>query len=151
MQMAIDKAKRHGVGFVAVKNSTHYGIAGYYATMATEAGCIGWTGTNARPSIAPTFGVEPCLGTNPLCFGIPTDEDFPFVIDCATSINQRGKRARVTGVLFSFTILHLLQIGRNSPLLELSFSLHLTHNDELHISFVKYFMFVCEMLLVHSA
>jgi L-2-hydroxycarboxylate dehydrogenase (NAD+) len=58
--------------------------------MATDAGCIGLTGTNARPSIAPTFGVAPCLGTNPLCFGIPSDEPFPFVIDCATSINQRG-------------------------------------------------------------
>jgi L-2-hydroxycarboxylate dehydrogenase (NAD+) len=90
MEMAIKKAKQFGVGFVAVKNSTHYGIAGYYATMATDAGCIGFTGTNARPSIAPTFGTEPCLGTNPLCFGIPTDEPFPFVIDCATSINQRG-------------------------------------------------------------
>jgi L-2-hydroxycarboxylate dehydrogenase (NAD+) len=65
-------------------------LPGYYATMATDAGCIGLTGTNARPSIAPTFGVAPCLGTNPLCFGIPSDEPFPFVIDCATSINQRG-------------------------------------------------------------
>jgi len=91
MQMAIDKAKKHGVGFVAVKNSTHYGIAGYYVTMATQQGCVGFTGTNARPSIAPTFGVEPMLGTNPICFGIPSDEAFPFVIDCATSVNQRGK------------------------------------------------------------
>eukprot|EP00598_Pedospumella_elongata_P000497 CAMPEP_0184975722 /NCGR_PEP_ID=MMETSP1098-20130426/6877_1 /TAXON_ID=89044 /ORGANISM="Spumella elongata, Strain CCAP 955/1" /LENGTH=457 /DNA_ID=CAMNT_0027498491 /DNA_START=84 /DNA_END=1457 /DNA_ORIENTATION=+ len=91
MELAIKKAKEHGIGFVVAQNSTHYGIAGYYATMATDAGCIGFTGTNARPSIAPTFGVEPCLGTNPLCFGIPTDEPFPFVIDCATSINQRGK------------------------------------------------------------
>ena len=94
MSMAIEKAKKHGVGFVAVQNSTHYGIAGYYATMATEAGCIGLTGTNARPSIAPTFGVEPMLGTNPLTFGIPSDDDFPFVIDCATSTNQRGKIER---------------------------------------------------------
>mmetsp|Transcript_30006 Transcript_30006/g.28900 ORF Transcript_30006/g.28900 Transcript_30006/m.28900 type:complete len:457 (-) Transcript_30006:134-1504(-) len=91
MQMAIDKAKRYGVGFVAVKNSTHYGIAGYYATMATNAGCVGLTGTNARPSIAPTFGVEPMLGTNPLVFGLPAQEEFDFVIDCATSVNQRGK------------------------------------------------------------
>jgi LDH2 family malate/lactate/ureidoglycolate dehydrogenase len=59
--------------------------------MAAKAGCIGITGTNARPSIAPTFGVENMLGTNPLCFGLPTDEPFPFVIDCATSITQRGK------------------------------------------------------------
>mmetsp|Transcript_16768 Transcript_16768/g.31773 ORF Transcript_16768/g.31773 Transcript_16768/m.31773 type:complete len:457 (+) Transcript_16768:119-1489(+) len=91
MKMAIEKAKKHGVGFVAVQNSTHYGIAGYYTTMATDAGCIGFSGTNARPSIAPTFGVEPMLGTNPLCFGIPSDDEFPFVIDCATSVNQRGK------------------------------------------------------------
>lgn len=62
MKMAIEKAKKHGVGFVACQNSTHYGIAGYYASMATESGCIGFSGTNARPSIAPTFGVEPMLG-----------------------------------------------------------------------------------------
>ncbi|HZK86449.1 MAG TPA: Ldh family oxidoreductase [Syntrophomonas sp.] len=91
MQMAIDKAKNFGMGMVAVRNSTHYGIAGYYALMATQAGMIGMTGSNARPSIAPTFGVENMLGTNPLTFGIPTDEDFPFVLDCATAVSQRGK------------------------------------------------------------
>ncbi len=91
MQMAIDKAKQYGMGMVAVRNSTHYGIAGYYATMATGNDMIGITGTNARPSIAPTFGVENMLGTNPLTFGLPTDEPFPFVLDCATSITQRGK------------------------------------------------------------
>jgi len=91
MQLAIEKAKAHGMGMVAVRNSTHYGIAGYYASMAADAGCIGMTGTNARPSIAPTFGVENMLGTNPLTFGLPTDEDFPFLLDCATSITQRGK------------------------------------------------------------
>jgi LDH2 family malate/lactate/ureidoglycolate dehydrogenase len=62
--------------------------------MATDAGCVGFSTTNARPSIAPTFGVQGMLGTNPLCFGVPTDEDFPFVIDCATSVNQRGKIER---------------------------------------------------------
>lgn len=91
MQMAIDKAKKYGMGMVAVRNSCHYGIAGYYATMATKQGCIGITGTNARPSVAPTFGVEGMFGTNPLTIGIPTDEDFDFVIDCATSITQNGK------------------------------------------------------------
>ena len=91
MQMAIDKAKKYGIGMVAVRNSTHFGIAGYYAIMAAKENMIGITGTNARPSIAPTFGVENMLGTNPLVFGMPTDEDFPFVIDCATSITQRGK------------------------------------------------------------
>lgn len=91
MNMAIEKAKKYGMGMVVARNSTHYGIAGYYATMATKAGCIGITGTNARPSIAPTFGVENMLGTNPLTFGMPTDEEFPFVLDCATSITQRGR------------------------------------------------------------
>lgn len=91
MTLAIEKAKKYGMGMVVAKNSTHYGIAGYYATMATKAGCIGITGTNARPSIAPTFGVENMLGTNPLTFGIPSDEEFDFVLDCATSITQRGK------------------------------------------------------------
>ena len=91
MQMAIDKARALGLAMVAVRHSTHYGIAGYYAAMATDAGMIGITGTNARPSIAPTFGVENMLGTNPLTFGIPTDEAFPFLLDCATSVTQRGK------------------------------------------------------------
>ncbi len=91
MSMAIEKAKKYGMGMVTARHSTHFGIAGYYVTMATKAGCLGLSGTNARPSIAPTFGVENMLGTNPLTFGFPTDEDFPFVLDCATSITQRGK------------------------------------------------------------
>jgi L-2-hydroxycarboxylate dehydrogenase (NAD+) len=91
MQIAIDKAREFGMGMVAARNSTHYGIAGYYVLMAVDAGMIGVTGTNARPSIAPVFGVENMLGTNPLTFGMPTDEPFPFVIDCATSVSQRGK------------------------------------------------------------
>ena len=103
MSMAIQKAKQYGMGMVAVRNSTHYGIAGYYATMATRAVCIGMTGTNARPSIAPTFGVENMLGTNPLTVGLPTDEPFPFVLDCATSITQRGK------------IEYYERIGRDTP------------------------------------
>jgi len=91
MALAIEKAKKMGLGMVAVRNSTHYGIAGYYTLMAIEEGMIGITGTNARPSIAPTFGIENMLGTNPLTFGMPSDEEFPFVLDCATSITQRGK------------------------------------------------------------
>ena len=91
MSICIEKARKFGMGMVAVKNSTHYGIAGYYAEMASKAGMIGITGTNARPSVAPTFGSENMLGTNPLCIGFPTDEGFPFILDCATSITQRGK------------------------------------------------------------
>ncbi len=91
MEMAIEKARTYGLGMVVARNSTHYGFAGYYPMMATELGMIGLTGTNARPSIAPTNGVENMLGTNPLVFGFPTDEEFPFTSDFATSIIQRGK------------------------------------------------------------
>lgn len=91
MNMAIEKAKKFGLGMVTVRNSNHYGIAGYYVTMATKQNMIGLTGTNARPSIAPTFGVENMMGTNPMTWGLPSDEDFPFVLDCATSVSQRGK------------------------------------------------------------
>jgi LDH2 family malate/lactate/ureidoglycolate dehydrogenase len=91
MKMAIEKARIHGLGMVVARNSTHYGYAAHYALMAVKANMIGITGTNARPSIAPTHGVENMMGTNPLVFGIPTDEDFPFTNDYATSIVQRGK------------------------------------------------------------
>ena len=103
MKRAIEKARQCGVSFVAVRNSTHYGIAGYWSSMATDAGMIGINGTNARPSMAPTFGVENMLGTNPLTVGLPTDEPFPFVLDCATSITQRGK------------IEYYERIGRDTP------------------------------------
>ena len=91
MESIIEKAKTYGMGMAAIRNSTHYGIAGYWTMMASKAGLIGITGTNARPSIAPTFGVENMLGTNPLTVAFPTDEEFPFCLDCATSITQRGK------------------------------------------------------------
>ena len=91
MEKLIEKAKTYGMAGGAIRNSTHYGIAGYWATMASKEGMIGLTGTNARPSIAPTFGVENMMGTNPLTFALPTDEEFPFVLDCATSIVQRGR------------------------------------------------------------
>ena len=91
MEMIIEKAHTYGMGMAAVRNSSHYGIAGYWASMAVKENMIGITGTNARPSIAPTFGVENMLGTNPLTFGMPTDEPFPFMLDCATSIIQNGK------------------------------------------------------------
>jgi len=90
MEMAIEKARQYGIGAVAVRNSTHFGIAAYYSMMATDADMIGMTSTNARPAIAPTLGVENMLGTNPLVFGFPTDDPFPFVNDYATSIIQRG-------------------------------------------------------------
>jgi L-2-hydroxycarboxylate dehydrogenase (NAD+) len=91
MQIAIEKARAYGMGSVAVRDSSHFGIAGYYPLMAVQAGMIGMAFTNARPAVAPTFGVRPMLGTNPIAFGCPTDEAFPFLYDAATSISQRGK------------------------------------------------------------
>lgn len=91
MERLIEKAKEYGMAGGAIKNSTHYGIAGYWTDMAAKAGMVAMTGTNARPSIAPTFGVENMLGTNPLTISLPTDEEFPFCLDCATSIVQRGR------------------------------------------------------------
>lgn len=91
MDMCIEKAHKYGIGMVAVRNSSHYGIAGYWTGLAAKENMIGISGTNARPSVAPTFGVENMLGTNPLTFSMPTDEPFPFTLDCATSVIQNGK------------------------------------------------------------
>ena len=91
MKMLIEKAKQFGMAGGTIFNSTHYGIAGYWTGMAEKEGLIGISGTNARPSVAPTFGVEPMMGTNPMTFSIPTDEEFPFTFDCATSIVQNGR------------------------------------------------------------
>ena len=91
MDMCIEKAHKYGMGVVAVRNSSHYGIAGYWTGLAAKENMIGISGTNARPSVAPTFGVENMLGTNPLTFSMPTDEPFPFTLDCATSVIQNGK------------------------------------------------------------
>ena len=91
MRLAMGKARDCGVGAVAVRNSTHFGIAGYYPLMAAKEGMIGLAVTNARPSIAPTFSTDPMLGTNPIAFAAPSDMPYPFCFDGATSIIQRGK------------------------------------------------------------
>ena len=91
MKILINKARNYGMAGGTIFNSTHYGIAGYWTGMAERAGMIGISGTNARPSVAPTFGVEPMMGTNPLTFTMPSDEEFPFNFDCATSTIQNGK------------------------------------------------------------
>jgi L-2-hydroxycarboxylate dehydrogenase (NAD+) len=91
MKIAIEKARQNGLAAVAVRNSSHYGIAGYYTRMAVKEGMVGMSFTNAHPSIAPTYGVKPLLGTNPIAFSAPTDEEFPFAFDAATSIAPRGK------------------------------------------------------------
>ena len=91
MRLAMDKARSHGLGAIAVRNSTHFGIAGYYPLMAAREGMMGLAVTNARPVIPPTFGAEPMLGTNPIAFAAPSDAGFPFCFDAATSVVSRGK------------------------------------------------------------
>ncbi len=91
MHLAIQKARQYGLGAVAVRNSSHYGVAGYYPLLAVKEGLVGLSVTNAHPSLAPTFGVKPMLGTNPVAVAAPTDEPFPFMFDAATSVAPRGK------------------------------------------------------------
>ena len=90
MQMAIDKAKKVGIGMVAVRNSNHYGIAGYYTKMAAEAGLIGICMTNTEAIMVPTFGRQAMLGTNPIAFSMPASP-VPFTFDAATTVVPRGK------------------------------------------------------------
>ncbi len=91
MQIAIDKAKVAGTGWVAVSNSNHFGIAGYHAMMALENDMIGIAMTNASALVAPTFSIEKMLGTNPIAIAIPANEQPPFVADFATTTASNGK------------------------------------------------------------
>lgn len=91
MQVAIDKAKAVGSGWVSVKNSNHYGIAAAHAMMALEHDMIGISMTNASALVAPTFSVERMLGTNPICVAIPAGNQPPFVADLATTTAANGK------------------------------------------------------------
>lgn len=91
MKLAIDKALQSGVGFVAVRNSNHHGIAGYYAMMALAHDCIGLAMTNASPRVVPTFGTGALLGTNPIAVAVPAGERRRFVLDMATSVVAQGK------------------------------------------------------------
>lgn len=91
MEIAIEKAKQVGTGWVAVKNSNHFGIAGYHSMMALKHDMIGISMTNASPLVAPTFSVERLLGTNPICVAIPAGQQPPFVADFATTTAANGK------------------------------------------------------------
>ena len=91
MQVAIDKAKNVGTGWVSVQNSNHFGIAGYHAMMALQHDMIGIAFTNASPLVSPTFSIERLLGTNPICVVIPAGEEPPFVADLATTTAANGK------------------------------------------------------------
>lgn len=91
MIRCIEKARKSGVAMVTVRNSNHYGIAGYYAMMALEHNMIGISFTNAQPLVAPTFGKTRLLGTNPIAVAAPALSEKPFVLDMATSIVPIGK------------------------------------------------------------
>ena len=91
MNIAIEKAKKVGTGWVSVQNSNHFGIAGYHAMMALTYDMIGIALTNASPLVAPTFSAERLLGTNPICVAIPAGEEPPFVGDMATTTAANGK------------------------------------------------------------
>jgi LDH2 family malate/lactate/ureidoglycolate dehydrogenase len=91
MDIAMEKATSCGTGWVSVKNSNHFGIAGYHAMMALEKDMVGIAMTNASPLVAPTFANERLLGTNPIAVAIPTGEEPPFIADFATTTAANGK------------------------------------------------------------
>ena len=90
MKLAIEKAKKSGVGIVSVKNSNHYGIAGYYAKMACDEGLIGFSATNSEAIMVPTFGRLAMIGSNPIAMAAPA-EPYPFFFDASTTVVTRGK------------------------------------------------------------
>jgi L-2-hydroxycarboxylate dehydrogenase (NAD+) len=93
MEIAIKKAQKSGTGWVATRNSNHFGIAGYYAMMALKHDMTGITLTNANPLVAPTFSISRMMGTNPIAVAIPALKQPPFIADFATTPVARGKLA----------------------------------------------------------
>ena len=91
IKKAIKNAKKTGIGLVAVKNSGHYGLSGYYAEQAVKKNLITMIFTNAPPAIAPYGAVKSLFGTNPICFGTPTGSKIPFILDTSISMINRGK------------------------------------------------------------
>lgn len=90
MNMAIEKARTTGVGIVSVRNSNHYGIAGYYAQMASSQGLIGFSCTNSEAIMVPTFSAKAMIGSNPIAVAVPA-EPYPFLFDASTTVVTRGK------------------------------------------------------------
>ena len=90
MEMAIEKAKKSGVGIVSVRNSNHYGIAGYYAKMASDQGLIGFSCTNSEAIMVPVYARKAMLGSNPIAWTVPADP-VDFFFDCSTTVVTRGK------------------------------------------------------------
>lgn len=91
MELAIEKAEQFGVGYVGLRNGSHYGTAGYYAMMAEKRGMIGFSMTNSGAFVAPFGGVEKRLGTNPIAVALPAEKHLPVLLDMATSRVSRGK------------------------------------------------------------
>ncbi len=91
MNLAIEMAEKYGSGWVSVKNSNHYGIAGYHSMKALEKDMIGFSMTNASPLVSPTFSKQRMLGTNPISVAIPADKEDDFVLDMATTTAANGK------------------------------------------------------------
>ena len=91
IKKAIQNAKKTGVGLVAVKNSGHYGLSGYYAEQAVKKNLVAMIYTNAPPAVAPYGALKSLFGTNPICFGTPTGSKIPFILDTSISMINRGK------------------------------------------------------------
>ena len=91
IKIAIKNAKKTGIGLVAVKNSGHYGLSGYYAEQAVKKGLMVLVFTNAPPAVAPHGALKSLFGTNPICFGTPTGSNVPFILDTSISMINRGK------------------------------------------------------------
>ena len=114
MKLAIEKAKTAGTGWVATKNSNHFGIAGYYSLMALEHDMTGISMTNANPLVVPTFSVSKFMGTNPIAVAIPTMKQPPFIADFATTPIARGKLA-IMGKKGLKAPLGLVQDAKGNP------------------------------------
>ncbi len=91
IKKAIFNAKKTGIGLVAVKNSGHYGLSGYYAEQAVKKNLVTMIFTNAPPAVAPHGAIKSLFGTNPICFGTPSGSKAPFILDTSISIINRGK------------------------------------------------------------
>ena len=91
IKTAIKHTKKTGIGMVAVKNSGHYGLSGYYAEQAVKKNLIAMIYTNAPPAVAPHGALKSLFGTNPVCFGTPTGSKIPFILDTSISMINRGK------------------------------------------------------------
>ena len=91
IKKAILNAKKTGIGLVAVKNSGHYGLSGYYAEQAVKKNLVTMIYTNAPPAVAPHGALKSLFGTNPICFGAPTGSKIPFILDTSISMINRGK------------------------------------------------------------